>query len=103
MSAMHEMALLSADAVRRNRHHVARLHSTVDYEAVTTGVFRRVTLVRPHSSDASVGRVSVLSPIGRALLGSARGDLAEVELPMGRKVTVRVLDVMDPATAELDE
>ncbi|WP_343059588.1 GreA/GreB family elongation factor [Mycoplana azooxidifex] len=44
--------------------------STVEYEA-DTGDWRTVTLVFPKEADISEGRISVLTPIGTALLLSA--------------------------------
>lgn len=42
-----------------------------------------ITLVLPRDADATAGRVSVVSPIGRALLGRAVGETVEVQLPNG--------------------
>jgi transcription elongation GreA/GreB family factor len=103
MSAMHEMAIRSGGANALNRSDVVRFRSTVVYHELPAGVIRRVTLVGPRESDASVGRVSVLSPIGKALLGRSKGHVVEVELPMGRTIAVRVADVMGPAPDEVDE
>jgi len=71
----------------------ARLHSTVLYEELPGRLRRRVTLVSPRDADASVGRISVLSPVGRALLGHAKGSTVEVALPLGRRLLVRVIEV----------
>ena len=38
-------------------------------------------------------RISVLSPVGRALLGRAVGAVAEVELPDGSVRPIRVLEI----------
>jgi transcription elongation factor GreA len=43
-----------------------------------------VELVGSLESDASLGRVSVASPLGRAILGLRRGQIAEVDAPRGR-------------------
>jgi regulator of nucleoside diphosphate kinase len=39
--------------------------------------------VHPAQADAGQGRISVLSPVGRALLGSRAGHEVEVALPSG--------------------
>jgi regulator of nucleoside diphosphate kinase len=79
----------------------ARLHSTVMYEELPGRLQRRVTLVSPRDADASTGRISVLSPVGRALLGHAKGSTVDVALPLGRRLLVRVIEVtaqqFDPA------
>ncbi len=42
-------------------------------------------LVSPDESDPPNGKISVSSPIGRALVGRGEGDEVEVETPRGRK------------------
>jgi transcription elongation factor GreA len=43
-----------------------------------------VELVGPLEADLGAGRVSVASPLGRALVGLRRGEVADVEAPRGR-------------------
>ena len=43
-----------------------------------------VELVGPLEADVSAGRVSVVSPLGKALLGLRRGEIADVLAPRGR-------------------
>jgi transcription elongation factor GreB len=49
-------------------------------------------IVGPDESDAGAGRISLESPLGRALLGREEGDEVVVERPRGR-VTLAVLSV----------
>jgi regulator of nucleoside diphosphate kinase len=51
------------------------------------GEEEEVWLVYPHETDASRNRISVLSPIGTAILGDRAGDCFEWHVPDG---TVRV-------------
>ncbi len=83
--------------------HVVRFRSTVVYEELPGRTQRRVTLVSPREADAGAGRISVLSPIGRALLGLSKGHVAEVQLPTGRQLSVRVAEVSAPALDEVDD
>lgn len=48
------------------------------------------TIVGPAEVDASMGRISLESPVGKALLGREPGDELEVETPGGSR-RVRVL------------
>ena len=41
-------------------------------------------LVGPLESDAGAGRISIVSPFGRAILGLRRGQIADVDAPRGR-------------------
>jgi transcription elongation factor GreA len=49
-------------------------------------------LVGVHESDPFSNRVSVASPVGRAILGRRRGQVAEVDAPCGR-LRLRILAV----------
>ncbi len=53
-------------------------------------------LVGPLEADPATGRVSVATPLGRAIHGLRAGDVAEVEAPRGRR-RLEVLAVEAPA------
>ncbi len=59
--------------------------SAVLVENLETGERVQYRLVGPHESDIKRKRVSVTSPIGRALMGKAPGDVATVQAPGGEK------------------
>ena len=42
-------------------------------------------LVGSHEADIAKGRISVTSPLGRALIGKTIGDTVEVTTPRGSK------------------
>lgn len=86
-------ALAGADGADRAADAVASMNAAVDYVEMPTGRQRTVVLVHPADADASAGRVSVLSPVGRALLGCAVGDHAEVQLPNGQPLRLLVAGV----------
>jgi regulator of nucleoside diphosphate kinase len=50
---------------------------------VTAGQRRDVTLVYPHEADPAAGRISVLAPLGTALLGYREGDEVDWLMPGG--------------------
>ncbi len=68
------------------------LGSTVAYEEQPSGKRRLITLVLPEEADPAKARVSVLSPIGLALIGRQRGALVDVTTPKGKSLRVRILD-----------
>lgn len=76
------------------------MNARVSYREEPGGNRRTVALVHPAQADASAGSISVLSPVGRALLGLKRGSTAAIELPGGRALTLRVLEVERPALKE---
>ena len=51
-----------------------RLHSRVTYRDLVTGHERTVILAYPQEEDISLGRISVLTPVGAALLGLRPGQ-----------------------------
>jgi regulator of nucleoside diphosphate kinase len=76
---------------------VVAMESRVTFEDEGTGTAREVVLVYPGSADASAGRVSVLAPVGAALLGLRTGDRIDWPLPDGRTARIRILSVAPPA------
>jgi regulator of nucleoside diphosphate kinase len=69
------------------------MNSRVTYVEVPHGMRRTVVLVHPGLSDPSNGRVSVLSPVGRSLLGRKSGSSASIGVPGGRALKIRVLAI----------
>jgi regulator of nucleoside diphosphate kinase len=57
------------------------------------GERREITLVYPGSADIDAGRISVLVPIGTALLGLRVGQSIDWELPSGEKQRYRIVGV----------
>ena len=53
-------------------------------ESATTGVRRLVTLAYPADAAAALDRISVLEPLGMALLGARVGQVLDVPGPRGR-------------------
>lgn len=72
-----------------------RLNSFVAFEDTQTGAVRRVRLVSPAEADVDEGRISVLTPVGAALIGLTRGAEFSWTDPAGRRHAVKVLDVVD--------
>jgi regulator of nucleoside diphosphate kinase len=70
---------------RRVSPDVVTMNSEVVYEDFATGARRAIRLVYPRDADASRGRISVLAPIGSALLGLKVGQDIEWQLPTGRR------------------
>jgi len=57
--------------------------ATVDLEDLKTGGEVSYQIVGDDEADAKAGKISVNSPIARALIGKHAGDTAEVEAPSG--------------------
>ena len=72
---------------------VVRMGSRVRYCDDNTGEVRDVVLVYPHDADITLKRVSVLTPVGAALIGLSVGQGIEFQTPGHNKRSLTVLDV----------
>lgn len=81
---------------------VVRVGSLVGYRDGVNGRYRTVRLVWPLEADVNRNRISVLSPVGAALLGMSPGQSITWPRPVGEPRTLTVLavygsDLPDPA------
>lgn len=72
------------------------MESEVTFRDDATGLQKQVTLVYPNAADIDAGRVSVLTPIGAALIGLSAGQAISFETPSGEQRSLTVLDVRGP-------
>lgn len=76
-------------------HGVVAYGSQVTIEDLDDGTAVTYEIVFPEESDAGARRISVGSPLGRALLHKSEGDEVEVQTPRGKKsyaiVTLRTI------------
>lgn len=59
------------------------VHSTVKIKNQQNGMEMTYKLVAQSEADLKTGKISVDSPIGKGLLGSEVGDVAEIQVPNG--------------------
>jgi regulator of nucleoside diphosphate kinase len=64
---------------------VVTMNSTVVLLDLETEEEETYTLVLPERADLALGRISVLAPIGTAMLGYEAGDIFEWEVPAGTR------------------
>jgi len=72
---------------------IVTMHSRVDCEDELHDEQHSLTLVYPHEADFDKGRVSVLAPVGSALLGLSVGQTIDWTAPGGRQLRLRVIAV----------
>jgi regulator of nucleoside diphosphate kinase len=70
------------------------MNSLVRYTDENEGVERVVTLVYPPHANAAEGKVSVLAPVGTALLGLSDGQSIEWDFPDGSRRRLRLDQVL---------
>ncbi|MBL7963589.1 MAG: transcription elongation factor GreA [Flavobacteriales bacterium] len=59
------------------------IHTKVVVRHTENGSQREFTLVAESEADIRTGKISVGSPIGKGLLGKARGEVADIVTPAG--------------------
>ena len=67
--------------------------SRVLLENIETGEGIEFQLVGPEESDVEAGRISVKSPLGKAIIGKKPGDELTVQVPGGRR-NYELLDIL---------
>lgn len=72
---------------------IVRMGSRVTYRDLATGRTRVITLVYPREADMARNRVSVLTPIGAALIGLRPGHSMDWPTPEGGSGSLSVIDV----------
>jgi regulator of nucleoside diphosphate kinase len=83
---------------------VISMHSVFDFRDGIADQVRRAMLVYPGEEDAGAGRISVLSPLGAALIGLAEGQSFQWRSATGVKRTLQVIRVVhQPESADAPE
>lgn len=72
---------------------VVTVNSKVSFRDELTGAVHTVTLVYPQDFSIPERRISILSPVGRALLGRRVGHTATFALPDGAARDIRILEI----------
>ena len=73
---------------------VVTMNSTVTFRIESSDKEFSLTLVYPNDVDDSTRKISVLAPVGSALLGLREGDEISWPKPGGGLLLVRILKVM---------
>jgi regulator of nucleoside diphosphate kinase len=73
---------------------VVTMNSTVRFAMASSNEEFCKTLVYPKDMAGSEDRISVLAPVGSALLGLSTGDQMEWPRPGGGVVTVKIMDIV---------
>lgn len=69
------------------------MHSEIAFRDDISGQERSVTLVYPEAADVESGKISILTPIGAALIGLSVGQTIEFQTPGGGWRSLTVLKV----------
>ncbi|QKO21163.1 GreA/GreB family elongation factor [Rhodoferax sp. BAB1] len=73
---------------------IVTMYSQVELAYIDSGHRQKLTLCYPRDAEPALGFVSVLSPIGAALLGLRLGDMARWRLPQGEERCAEVAAIL---------
>lgn len=88
--------LQRAEIVESNEvpSNVVTMNSTVRFKTNSTGEAFSLTLVYPRNLDSSGEKISVLAPVGSAMLGLSEGSEIEWPKPGGTMLKVHVDEIL---------
>ncbi len=75
---------------------VVRMGSTVEFQSGIDDQ-KRITLVYPGEADIAAGKVSILTPLGAALIGLCEGQSVIWSARDGRRLELKILAVEPPS------
>ena len=93
LAELERARIVKADVMPAN---VVRMGSSLEYSS-EDGQQRQVTLVYPGEADIAEGKISILTPIGTALIGLAEGQSIEWTARDDRRHRLTVLNVRNSA------
>ena len=73
---------------------VVSMNSTVRFRVESSSEEFTLTLVYPKDMDSSSSKISILAPVGSALLGLSQGDEIEWPKPGGGVLRVRIQEIV---------
>ncbi|GAA4796904.1 hypothetical protein GCM10023231_26740 [Olivibacter ginsenosidimutans] len=92
MSLAYELGrakVVKRDEIEKER---VKINSSIKIKDLDTQIITSLTIVSPDHADVKHQKISVLTPIGSALIGFKEGDEVEWKMPVGIKRYV-ILDV----------
>ena len=94
-----ELAMINLDSIPRD---TVGLGSKVELENLDEGGCTEYEIVVPEEVDGSHNRISLSSPLGRALIGKSRDDDIEVQTPKGKRAYLlrKLVTIHELITAE---
>lgn len=73
---------------------VVSMNSKVRYQDLETGKETTVDVVFPHEANIEENKISVLAPVGSALIGLRVGQIIQWPVPSGKEKKLKVLSVL---------
>ena len=90
-----ENEIRNADILDEGNLNTETVHpgSKVKVENIETSKVSEYLILGPSESNPSEGIISDQSPIGKSLIGSGKGEIVDVQLPTGKVLKLKVLEI----------
>ena len=90
-----ENEIRNADILDEGNLNTETVHpgSKVRVENIETSKVSEYLILGPSESNPSEGIISDQSPIGKSLVGSGKGEIVDVQLPTGKVLKLKVLEI----------
>jgi len=88
-----ELARATVVAPREVPDNIVTMNSTVKFFVESTNKEFELTLVYPKDMDSSGKTISILAPVGSALLGLSIGDEIEWPKPGGGNLKIKIIQI----------
>lgn len=72
---------------------VVTMNSTIEFRDLDSGLIQTMTLVYPGEADLAKGKVSIIAPIGMALIGLRIDDVISWPVPSGHSRKLKVVSI----------
>lgn len=79
---------------------VVSMNSTVNFQDLESGKESVVTLVYPQDASIAENKISILAPVGSALIGLRVGQVMNWPLPNGKEKKIKVISVLSQVRYE---
>ena len=73
---------------------VVSMNSKIIFQDLENGKERSITLVYPHEANIQENKISVLAPVGVALIGLRVGQIIQWPVPNGKEKRFKVISVL---------
>jgi transcription elongation factor GreA len=88
-----ENIIKNVKIIKTTSEDIVNIGKAVQVRFVASGEIKKFDLVGSIEADPKAGKISIESPIGKAMLNKAEGDTVEVKTETGRVFAIEILDI----------
>lgn len=88
-----ENIIKNVKIIKTTSEDIVNIGKAVQVRFIANGEIKKFDLVGSIEADPKAGKISIESPIGKAMLNKAEGDTVEVKTETGRIFSIEILDI----------